>query len=61
MSNRVSEDDLVKLGSLVSGVVDVVTPNAVVVYVIAKGYSKGTIPTEHLTDHLGNTFTLPSY
>lgn len=48
---RVSEDGLVKLGSLVSGVVDVVTPNAVVVYVNAKGYSKGTIPTEHLADH----------
>ncbi|KAH9737714.1 rRNA biogenesis protein RRP5 [Citrus sinensis] len=57
---RVSEDDLVKLGSLVSGVVDVVTPNAVVVYVIAKGYSKGTIPTEHLADHLEHATVMKS-
>ncbi|XP_050380953.1 rRNA biogenesis protein RRP5 [Argentina anserina] len=50
---RVSEDDMVKLGSLVSGVVDRVTPNAVVVYVNAKGYSMGTIFTDHLADHHG--------
>ncbi|XP_004303371.1 PREDICTED: protein RRP5 homolog [Fragaria vesca subsp. vesca] len=50
---RVSEDDMVKLGSLVSGVVDRVTPNAVMVYVNAKGYSMGTIFTDHLADHHG--------
>lgn len=50
---RVSEDDMAKLGSLVSGVVDRVTPNAVVVYVNAKGYSMGTIFTDHLADHHG--------
>nr|XP_015898902.2 rRNA biogenesis protein RRP5 isoform X1 [Ziziphus jujuba var. spinosa] len=50
---RVSESDVLKLGSLVSGVVDRVTPDAVIVYVNAKGYSKGTISTEHLADHHG--------
>ncbi|XP_040372263.1 rRNA biogenesis protein RRP5 isoform X1 [Rosa chinensis] len=50
---RVSEDDMAKLGSLVSGVVDRVTPNAVMVYVNAKGYSMGTIFTDHLADHHG--------
>lgn len=48
---RVSEDDMAKLGCLVSGVVDRVTPNAV--YVNGKGYSMGTIFTEHLADHHG--------
>ncbi|KAJ0028110.1 hypothetical protein Pint_36333 [Pistacia integerrima] len=57
---RVSEDDLVKLGSIVSGVVDVVTPNAVIVYVNAKGYSKGTISTEHLADHHGHATLMKS-
>ncbi|CAB4317299.1 unnamed protein product [Prunus armeniaca] len=38
-------------GCLVSGVVDRVTPNAV--YVNGKGYSMGTIFTEHLADHHG--------
>ncbi len=52
-NDRVSEEDMVKLGSLVSGVVDRVTTNGVVVYVNAKGYSKGTISTEHLADHHG--------
>ncbi|KAF3441966.1 hypothetical protein FNV43_RR15882 [Rhamnella rubrinervis] len=50
---RVSENDVLKLGSLVSGVVDRVAPDAVIVYVNAKGYSKGTIYTEHLADHHG--------
>ena len=50
---RISEDDNIKIGSLVSGVVDVVMPNAVVVYVNGKNYLKGTISTEHLADHQG--------
>ncbi|XP_044501490.1 rRNA biogenesis protein RRP5 [Mangifera indica] len=57
---RVSEDDLVKLGSIVSGVVDVVTPNAVIVYVNARGYSKGLISTEHLADHHGQAILMKS-
>lgn len=48
-----SKEDIVNIGSIVSGVVDRVTPNAVVVNVNAKGYSKGTIFTEHLSDHHG--------
>ncbi|CAN6577203.1 unnamed protein product [Malus baccata var. baccata] len=48
---RVSEDDVAKLGGLVSGVVDRVTPSAV--YVNGKGYSMGTIFTDHLSDHHG--------
>lgn len=49
-------NDVLKLGSLVSGVVDRVAPDAVIVYVNAKGYSKGTIYTEHLADHHGKSF-----
>ncbi|KAF5737374.1 protein RRP5 isoform X2 [Tripterygium wilfordii] len=49
---RVSEDDAVKLGSLVSGVVDKVTPSAVIVCVSSEGRLKGSISTEHLSDHL---------
>ncbi|XP_021893902.1 rRNA biogenesis protein RRP5 isoform X2 [Carica papaya] len=47
---RVSEDDAIKLGSLISGVVDIVTPHAVIVRVNSNGYLKGTISTEHLAD-----------
>lgn len=54
--DRVSESDVLKLGSLFSGVVDRVTPDAVIIYVNAKGYSKGTISTEHLADHHGKIF-----
>lgn len=51
---------MVKLGSLVSGVVDRVTPNAVMVYVNAKGYSMGTIFTDHLADHHG-IYSFPGF
>uniref|UniRef100_A0A5B7AEH9 rRNA biogenesis protein RRP5 n=1 Tax=Davidia involucrata TaxID=16924 RepID=A0A5B7AEH9_DAVIN len=50
---RVSEDDIVKLGSLVSGVVERVTTHMIIVHVNAKGYMKGTISPEHLADHHG--------
>ncbi|GFY80721.1 similar to RIBOSOMAL RNA PROCESSING 5 [Actinidia rufa] len=50
---RVSEDDMVKLGRIVSGVVERVTPHVVVVRVNTEGYMKGTISTEHLSDHQG--------
>jgi rRNA biogenesis protein RRP5 len=39
------------LGSIVSGVVERLTPAAVVVSV--NGFSKGTILNEHLADHHG--------
>ncbi|PSS36280.1 RRNA biogenesis protein [Actinidia chinensis var. chinensis] len=50
---RVSEDDMVKLGRIVSGVVERVTPHVVVVRVNTEGYMKGTISTEHLSDNQG--------
>lgn len=53
ISYRVSEDDAIKLGSLISGVVDIVTPHAVIVRVNSNGYLKGTISTEHLADRHG--------
>ena len=48
---RVIPADTAKLGSIVSGVVERLTPAAVVVSV--NGFSKGTILNEHLADHHG--------
>ncbi|XWS56135.1 hypothetical protein CRYUN_Cryun09bG0060500 [Craigia yunnanensis] len=48
---RISEDDMVKLGSIVSGVVEGLTPSAVVIHVDSKAHLKGTISNEHLADH----------
>ncbi|CAL5321309.1 unnamed protein product [Camellia sinensis] len=50
---RVTDDDVAKLGTIVSGVVERVTPHAAIVRVNAKGYTKGTISAEHLSDHQG--------
>lgn len=50
---RITEDDMMNLGSLVSGVVEQVTPRAVVVCVNSKSHIKGTISPEHLSDHQG--------
>ncbi|XP_024014881.1 rRNA biogenesis protein RRP5 isoform X2 [Eutrema salsugineum] len=47
----VSEDDSIKLGSVVSGVIDSITPQAVIVRVKSKGFLKGTLSAEHLADH----------
>ncbi|KAG7581622.1 S1 domain [Arabidopsis suecica] len=47
----VSEDDSIKLGSIVSGIIDSITSQAVIVRVKSKGVLKGTISTEHLADH----------
>ncbi|KAF7804182.1 rRNA biogenesis protein RRP5 [Senna tora] len=57
---RASEDDMVKLGSLVSGVVDRVTSNAIVVCVNARGFSRGKISVEHLADHHGQATLMKS-
>ena len=57
---KVSEDDMVKLGSVVSGVVELVTPNAVHLHVNVKGNMKGTIFSEHLADHQGLAAQLKS-
>ncbi|KFK38561.1 hypothetical protein AALP_AA3G129700 [Arabis alpina] len=49
--SSVSEDDSIKLGSIVSGVIDSISPQAVIVRVKSKGVLKGTISAEHLADH----------
>lgn len=56
ISDSVSEDDSVKLGSIVSGVIDSISPQAVIVRVKSKGLLKGTISAEHLADHHGMCF-----
>ncbi|WCJ34083.1 rRNA biogenesis protein RRP5 [Euphorbia peplus] len=48
---RVSEEEPVKLGSVVAGVVEKVMPHAVIVYVNSKDHMRGTISTEHLADY----------
>ncbi|CAN6171331.1 unnamed protein product [Urochloa humidicola] len=55
-NNRVIPADTAKLGSIVSGVVERLTPAAVVVSV--NGFSKGTILNEHLADHHGQAAQL---
>ncbi|KAF5188525.1 rRNA biogenesis protein RRP5 [Thalictrum thalictroides] len=57
---RGSAEDTIKLGVLVSGVVERVTPNAVIVHVEASGYVKGTVQTEHLADHQGQATSIKS-
>lgn len=57
---RVTEDDMVKLGSIVSGVVERVTPHVIVVNVRSLGNTKGTIHPEHLADHQGFAALLKS-
>ncbi|KAL0338043.1 UNVERIFIED_CONTAM: rRNA biogenesis protein RRP5 [Sesamum calycinum] len=48
-----SENENVKPGSLVSGVVEHVTPQTIVVDINTSSHMKGTISTEHLADHYG--------
>ncbi|CAH9109012.1 unnamed protein product [Cuscuta europaea] len=51
---RLSENELVKPGNVVSGTIDLVTPDAIVVTVKnAQICLKGTIHPEHLSDHRG--------
>lgn len=57
---RVTEDDMVKLGCLLSGVVDRITSNAIVVNVNASDFSRGTISMEHLADHHGQAVLMNS-
>ncbi|KAL6845670.1 hypothetical protein ACP4OV_024493 [Aristida adscensionis] len=55
-TNRVIQVDTAKLGSIVSGVVERLTPTAVVISV--NGFSKGTILNEHLADYHGQAAQL---
>ncbi|KAH9602114.1 hypothetical protein KSS87_015915 [Heliosperma pusillum] len=57
---KISEADMVKLGSIVSAVVEFVTPNAILLHVKVKGNIKGTLFTEHLADHQGQASQLKS-
>lgn len=60
-AKRASFDgDVAKLGSLVSGVVERLTPSAVIIDVNGKGYFKGSIFNEHLADHQGHAASLKS-
>lgn len=57
---KLSEDDMVKLGSVVSGVVELVMPDVVFLHVNVKGNMKGTIYTEHLADHQAQSAQMKS-
>lgn len=57
---RVADDETVKLGSIVSGVVEQVTPHAIIVRVNAVGNTIGSISPEHLSDHQGLAGTMKS-
>ncbi|KAL2480440.1 RNA binding [Abeliophyllum distichum] len=52
-TSRVAGDNIVKPGSLVTGVVERMTPHAVVVNINDASHMKGTISLEHLADHHG--------
>lgn len=56
--DRASEDERIKPGSIVSGVVDSIAPHAIVVGVNDASGVKGTIFLEHLADHHGNFMPL---
>lgn len=56
----VTDDETVKLGSIVSGVVEQVTPHGVVVRVNSECNITGTISPEHLADHQGLAGTMKS-
>ncbi|XP_015695265.2 rRNA biogenesis protein RRP5 [Oryza brachyantha] len=55
-TNRVIQADTSKVGSIVSGVVERLTPAAVIVSV--NGFRKGSILNEHLADHRGQAAQL---
>ncbi|CAN0879206.1 rRNA biogenesis protein RRP5 [Linum grandiflorum] len=59
-ATRLSEEDSLKLGNVVTGVVEKVTPSVVVVNINGKQYLKGTIATEHMADHHGLAVSLKS-
>ncbi|KAL8147183.1 rRNA biogenesis protein RRP5 isoform X2 [Apium graveolens] len=52
-SSRMSEDDVVKPGKLISGVVEQISPNTITISIDVNGYTKGTLSTEHLADNQG--------
>ncbi|CAL9060989.1 unnamed protein product [Musa banksii] len=50
-TKRTSDDGAVKMGCVVSSVVERLTPTAVIVSLTKNGYLKGTIFNDHLADH----------
>ncbi|CAA6662870.1 unnamed protein product [Spirodela intermedia] len=56
----VAHDVSIKLGSIVSGVVERLTPGAVIINVKADGYVKGKLYDEHLSDHQGHASLMKS-
>ncbi|XP_042394409.1 rRNA biogenesis protein RRP5-like [Zingiber officinale] len=58
-STRAPNNDTVKVGCIVSGVVTSLTPTAVIVN-LKDGHMKGTIFNEHLADHEGHVTLLRS-
>ncbi|KAJ4970564.1 hypothetical protein NE237_003663 [Protea cynaroides] len=57
---RAAADDIAKVGSTVSGIVERLTPHAVIVHVKSKNYLKGSITMEHLADHQGHAALMKS-
>lgn len=53
-TGRMSEDDVVKPGRLISGVVEQISPNTIIISIDVNGYTKGTLSTEHLADNRGD-------
>ncbi|KAK8947319.1 hypothetical protein KSP39_PZI006890 [Platanthera zijinensis] len=53
ISPKRNDADVVALGSIVSGVVDKLTPTAVIINVKSSSHFKGLIAHEHLADHHG--------
>lgn len=45
---------MVRPGRLISGVVEQITPNTIIINIDANGYTKGTLSTEHLADNQGD-------
>ncbi|XP_020258376.1 rRNA biogenesis protein RRP5 [Asparagus officinalis] len=57
---RVCQDDVTKIGSVVSGIVERLTASGVILHVDNAVYMKGMIPDEHLTDHRGQAMMFKS-
>ncbi|XP_020589547.1 rRNA biogenesis protein RRP5 isoform X2 [Phalaenopsis equestris] len=57
---RISDADMVRLGSIVGGVVDKLTPTVVIIGVKSYKHFKGLITYEHLADHQGQVASLRS-
>lgn len=53
-TDRKSQDEVVKPGRLISGVVEQITPNTIIISIDVDGYTKGTLSTEHLADNEGD-------